>query len=178
MIPTPTPTSSTEPTLDAMYRAVIGPEHTDIYLRRFAKRDAGGGFVSWNWPALFVQFFWSLYRKMWGFAFGGLALQIAGSVILTIGFRALAAMPGATGAHMNNAAGSSITLMASVFPAMLANGFYHRKVRRLIKQTAYIADPDARLQELARRGGTSSGWMWLFPGILVSGIAAYIAARY
>ena len=112
---------------------------------------------------------------MWDFAFGGLALQIAGSVILTIGFRALAAMPGATGAHMHNAAGSSITLIASVFPAMLANGFYHRKVRRLIKQTAYIADPDARLQELARRGGTSSGWLWLFPGILVFGIAAYIA---
>src|SRR3989442_6901167 len=57
MIPTATPASGTEPTLDAMYRAVIGPKHTDIYLRYFAKRDAGGGFVSWNWPALFVQFF-------------------------------------------------------------------------------------------------------------------------
>src|SRR5437868_3895209 len=108
---------------------------------------------------------------MWGFAFGGLALQIAGSVILTIGFRALAATPGTTGTHIDNAA-RSMTLIASVFPAMLANGFYHRKVRRLIKQTACIADPDARLQELARRGGTSSGWLWLFAGILVAGIAA------
>ena len=179
MIPTPTPTPGTEPTLDAMYRAVIGPKHTDIYLRYFAKRDAGGGFVSWNWPALFVQFFWSLYRKMWGFAFGGLALQIAGSVILTIVFGVLAAMlmPSAASAYMDNTA-RSMGLNASVFPAMLANGFYHRKVRRLIKETAHITDPDARLQQLARRGGTSSGWLWLFPGIIVSGIAAYIGFRY
>jgi hypothetical protein len=78
---------------------------------------------------------------------------------------------------MDNTA-RSMGLIASVFPAMLANGFYHRKVRRLIKGTAYITDPDARLQELARRGGTSSGWLWLFPAIIVSGIAAYIGFRY
>ncbi len=103
-----------------------------------------GGFISWNWPALFIQFFWSIYRKMWGFALGALALQFAGSFILIVAFLVLSdmLMPGATSAHTDSTA-RWIGLLGFVLPAMLANGFYHRKVRRLInrRHTSPIRTP-------------------------------------
>jgi len=68
--PSPAPALDTE----TLYRAVIGPKHTDYFLQYFARRDAGGRFWSWNWPAFFVALLWSLYRKAWGFALGSIAL--------------------------------------------------------------------------------------------------------
>ena len=107
MAPSFTSTDGAEPTLDAMYRAAVGPKHTDFYVGYFTRRDAGGGgFISWNWPALFIQFFWSIYRKMWGFALGALALQFAASFILIVAFLVLSdmLMPGATSAHTDSTA--------------------------------------------------------------------------
>src|SRR5262245_42760869 len=48
--------------------AAIGPHNRDYYLPKFERFGSGGGYASWNWPALFVPLLWMLYRKMWLFA--------------------------------------------------------------------------------------------------------------
>lgn len=163
-----------ELTDERMYRAIIGPKRTDYYLRFFTKRDQGGGFLSWNWPCVFVQFLWALYRKCWGFAFGGLLMAVLFGVIAGAIYGGIA---GAMGASMKTIDENAqwIGSLASIFVAAFANGFYHRRAKRLIRSTSHIADPNARLAELTRRGGTSSIWIWLFVAISLIGILAAIA---
>ena len=58
---------------------------------------------------------------------------------------------------------------------VFGNGFYHRKARKLVRDTAHISDNSARIAELARRGGTSAVWLWILVAIVLVGILAAIA---
>lgn len=54
----------------ADFAAFVG-KNSETYLRKFAKFNAGGidSFkATWHWPALFVPFWWMLYRKLYGWA--------------------------------------------------------------------------------------------------------------
>jgi len=167
--PSPAPALDTE----TLYRAVIGPKHTDYFLQYFARRDAGGRFWSWNWPAFFVALFWSLYRKAWGFALGSIALTFVAAWTFGI-IAGIAMVLLNASAELIDPVGRVCGLLGGALPATLANGFYHRKVKRVIAATATIVDREARLRELARRGGTSKAWIWLLVGIVVAGILAGI----
>lgn len=51
--------------------ALFVAENFDDYLPKFDKFQQGGQshFVfTWHWPALFVPFFWAIYRKLWGWS--------------------------------------------------------------------------------------------------------------
>ena len=52
-------------TLD-LYRAALGPLHTDYYLKAFTRFDAAGkAGPSWNWGAALLTLNWMLLRKLW-----------------------------------------------------------------------------------------------------------------
>ncbi len=63
-------------TLD-LYRAALGPLHTDYYLKAFTRFDAAGkAGPSWNWSAALLTLNWMLLRRLWAPALayvGGLA---------------------------------------------------------------------------------------------------------
>jgi uncharacterized membrane protein (DUF485 family) len=161
---------------EALYRAIIGPKHTDYYLRYFAQRDAGGSWVSWNWPGFLFQFWWGLYRKLWGFAFGAAIVVIVLDFLLALVVGYIAGALGASPEFIGSWGLSfAISVIAALFPGVVSNEFYHRKARRLIGRTAHLTDPQARLQELARRGGTSLVWVWLLVAAFVLSILAGIA---
>jgi hypothetical protein len=161
-------------TSDAMYRAIIGPRNTDYYLRYFVSRDAGGRWLSWNWPCAIVQCWWALYRKCYGFALGVFFLAIvfgamAGAIV--------GGIAGVMGVH-----GEGIVLLGQLagavggfFVGALGNAFYYRKARKLIHNTAHIGDPTARIAELARRGGTTVAWIWVLLAVFLVGVLAGIA---
>jgi len=161
-------------TEEAMYRVIIGPKNTDYYLRYFARRDAGGKFMSWNWPCALLQFWWALYRKCYGFAFGGLVLTILFGFIAGAIFGGIAAAMGAS-ANTIDIGSRLVGWIGGWFAAVFANGFYHRKARRLIRNTAHINDTTARIAELARRGGTTAVWLWIMLVFIIVGILAAIA---
>jgi hypothetical protein len=156
------------PPLEEMYRAVIGPAHTDFYLRHFLRRDAGGPMLSWNMPAVLAQFFWSLHRKLWRFAVFGLALGLVVALLAGYFFSF------ATGV-LATRADPILTQIASVLAGVLAgmivgafgNDAYQRRAMQLIKQTAHISDPARRLATLEVRGGTSGSWRFALAAAVV-----------
>ena len=63
----PTADTAVAPT-DDLLAAYVGPKNASYYAQKFAKFAAGGGVLSWHWPAFFLTSFWVLYRKMWMWA--------------------------------------------------------------------------------------------------------------
>lgn len=169
---TAAPTTEHSPlSLDVMYRAVIGPKNQDFYLKCFARRDAGGSFVAWHWPAFFWIFGWGLYRKLWGYAFGGALLGCVVSAAISAIFYAFASRPGPTDQSLPYLLA---VVLGGTVPALFAIGFYHRKVRALIGHTVHLVDSRERLRELIRLGGTSAWWI-VVPALYATGIVAAIA---
>jgi Tfp pilus assembly major pilin PilA len=159
-----------------LYATVIGPKNTEYYLEYFTKADLlGRAEVSWHWPALFANFYWMLYRKLWVpaavyFFAPAVAVILAGVLaqVLELG-------PSASAAFM---------LLASlgvgyVLPAMYGNRWYYNRCRELVDRAKRVHDSrEDQLQWLAREGGTSRAAIW-FSVILATlfgvGILAAIA---
>lgn len=146
------PPAADAPTRETLYTAIIGPKNTVYYLRAFAKRDAGGRFLTWNWPACLFGFYWALHRKLWGFAFGSIALAVLFGTLAGLLVAAVVVL-----AHIELSDPTATYRLVGFVAGMLAgtfgNGLYHRKALRLLAETAHLTDPEERLAELRRRGG-------------------------
>ena len=118
-------------------RAFVGDE-ADHYLERWQPLlDGGGGFVGFNWPAFFFNWFWFLYRKMYwtGVALIALLIVINGFV---------------------GGVQFGLSLLFSVLLGLLANQLYYRKAKRVI--TKVLLDHPAGSDHstaLAAKGGTN-----------------------
>ena len=158
------------PPLEEMYRAIIGPARTEFYLRHFMRRDAGGPMLSWNWHAVLAQFFWSLHRKLWRFAFFGLAFGLiiaAGAgYLFTFAVGVLVAHPDPIFTRIGSVLAGAV---AGMVVGALGNDAYQRRALQLIRDTAHISDPARRLASLAARGGTSQSWRWALAATAVLG---------
>ncbi len=111
----------------------IGPNGR-TYLDKFENfRDARGEHfaLTWHWPALFVPFFWALYRKLWLWS------------ILT--FISTALLP----------------LISNVGWALTANYLYFRHARAGTERVRGLFRGSGIEQQIARAGGTSAGAVWI-----------------
>ena len=126
--------------------------------------------LSWNWPAVLAQFFWSLHRKLWRFAVFGLALGLilaAGAGFL---FNVAAGIVVSHADPMLLRVGSILAgIIAGMVVGALGNDAYQRRALQLIRDTAHISDPARRLASLAARGGTSQSWRFALAGTAVLG---------
>ena len=79
-----------------LYRATLGPLHTDFYLRVFTQFDAAGKPApSWNWSAALLSVNWLLYRRLWLHLLGYAGAQAA-TMLLLVGIgRLVFALDGA-----------------------------------------------------------------------------------
>ena len=67
----------------ALYRAVLGPLHTDYYLKAFTHFDvAGQAGVSWNWSAALLSLNWMLFRQLWTAALAYIGGLVAAALLL------------------------------------------------------------------------------------------------
>jgi type IV pilus assembly protein PilA len=164
------------PDRETFYRAAVGARRADYYAPKFLRFDqAGASKLSWNWSAFIpvVSFYWFLYRRMYGYwAVFCLLIPLA----ITLGFAIVAA------AFKN----SPITWMAElaalaysylVIP-MLANGLYHRQIKRRIEAVRQrVPDPAVQLAVLENGPHTSAiAWVIaLFLAVPMMGILAAIA---
>ncbi len=163
---------------EEFYSAVIGPKNQDYYLRQFARFDeAGKSGITWHWPALFVTFYWLLYRKMWLNAF--LYFIAPYAVMIPVGI--VAAIIGIPGRGDTILAVGNLIFLGAVFllPPLYANALYYRHCRKKIAEVrASSHDVQRQLGELTGKGGTSGViiiFLLVFVFIAVLGILAAIA---
>ena len=138
-----------------LLQAAVGP-NAAFYLDRWAKMDAKGSAMRWNWPACLFNFFWFAYRKMW--------LPMAGVFIANFALLMITGdNPDFAGAFWLFSAG--VGFAAGTF----ANYLYRQQVDKLIEDTAPLGRA-AQIDALARRGGVS----WLSLGLTFAAIGGAI----
>jgi type IV pilus assembly protein PilA len=168
----PSSDTSYAPT-DNLMAAYVGPKNASYYENRFEKFAAGGGALSWHWPAFLATWFWLMYRKMWLWSFiYWLGLPIAITAITM----AISATGGAAVAGIFYY--SSYALVMFVLAPVFANRLYYGHVKgKVAKMAATSMSAEQQSAELARIGGTSKIVFVLAPLILVAliGILAAIA---
>lgn len=136
---------------EPLWTAICGPKKAHYYVPRWQRYHRGEStFPSWHWPACFVPFWWGLYRKAWA---GAVVLGLVLPWVLWVAHDLLTA-------GKSEVTGPSVLLVFAatiVLPAMLANGFYYRKARKLLgRAQAQSADPTVQLAYLQANGGTSN----------------------
>lgn len=142
------------------WAAMIGDSSTAYYLTRF-ERLATGGSASWHWPALFVTWYWLLYRKMW---LGALIYFFAPGILTSV----LTAMAPAA---LKPIAALAAWLAIFLVPAIMANGWYFRHCEKKIADVR--ARGGSKAQMIARMeamGGTSN------VAVIIIGVLAVVAA--
>lgn len=156
-----------------LYRAALGPLHTERYLNAFKRLDATGRLLpSWNWAAAVCPPAWMVFRRLWlelGAYLAGLAvLLLAGWVLLRVG----AGLPAPVLAGVLLAGG----LLASVLPGLYGDVLVYRQVRRRIAQVVdaapTISDAVARLE---RQAATKNWLLAVAAGAALLALAALAA---
>ncbi len=138
---------------DDVYKAILGPRNQGAYLRHFSRFDSDGKTsTSWHWPALFVTFYWLLYRKMWLNALAYFLLPFIAIVLLAIGASA--------GMSENIIVGLSVLFLAIIWllPPIYANAIYYRHCKKIIQKKARSPSYDlpGLLEGLSSKGGTGN----------------------
>ena len=135
---------------EELYRAAVGESKAGYYVPLFYRFDQpGASRVSWNWPAFFVPFFWMLYRRMYGPAFGYFILYPLTAVIL------LAVVTALFGEAVAALVYWLVVIGVRVLVPIFANKLYHWHIRKRIdKLAAEAPSHEALVQRLI---GQSSG---------------------
>lgn len=170
--PAATPSAPTAPTValasdsvpidPALIEAAVGP-NADYYRDRWAKMDAKGSAISWNWPACLLNFFWFGYRKMW--------LPMAG---VFVAFLALSLIAGGNPqfGEISWIFSIAITFVTGAF----GNYLYRQQIEKLVEDTAPLGRA-AQLEALASRGGVSKIALFVSVGaIAAAGLLSYLAS--
>lgn len=63
---------------DEEFLAFFGHKNSEFYLRQTNTYRVNSKFTNWNWSSFFLTFYWLLYRKLYGVAFGYFAINIVG----------------------------------------------------------------------------------------------------
>lgn len=158
-----------------LYKAAIGLEGQDYYLRHFLKFDADGKTsASWHWPAYWSTLNWLVFRKMRGRALAyGMAL--VGLVLVIFGVGKLLF-------NYSDSTGLLLFLLfltaAFVLPGLYANAWYYTDCSKQI--TAALRDA-ATVKEacdvLAGQASTRRRWFGMVAAnvamlaLLASGLA-------
>jgi hypothetical protein len=125
---------------------------TAYYVRRVQTVRLYSGYMSWNWPALFVPLLWMLYRKMWLWAavyfFGTpVALGLLFGILLLV-------LPETTAATVGWTIQAVFILI--VLP-MYANALYYQTCQaRIAEAKNYRVERRRQLERLWNMGGTSN----------------------
>ncbi len=175
--PEPSPAADISATL---YRAAIGPDRGDHYLRRFQARDAGGApaprRLHWHWGGFVSALCWLAWRGLIGAAALWAGAALLGSV-LALGLARLVFGAGATQMAWLLAV---LALAASLAWGLGAERLYHRLCnRRILAAVAAHASIGAACAALQRqRPGRAARWAALLAlqGTVLLALAGLVLA--
>ena len=133
--------------------AMFVGKNADMYLRKFGKFTQGGAdsfSATWHWPAFFFSFWWTIYRKMYGWAVLALFL----GCVPYVGLLAMAGF------------------------GISANYLYYRHAKNKVIELRAAQGPELeRAAAIGRAGGVNNVAVVLAPLLIVMvlGILAAIA---
>ncbi len=156
-----------------LYRAALGPVHTDYYLRAFTRMDAatrpGTG---WNWAAALLTLNWLLFRQLWiaALAYAG---AVAATLLLLFGIGRLVFQ---LTADAQWALLAVCALLAVAIPGAYGNRWFYaacnKKMERALVASATLTEACAVLSRRAsgrkHLGGLLAG------NLLLCGLAAVL----
>jgi Tfp pilus assembly protein PilE len=132
--------------------AVFVGKNSEKYLTKFTNFNSGGidSFkATWHWPALFVPFWWLLYRKMYGWA----ALAFLIGIIPYLG------------------------LLSGFVWAILANYIYYTHARKKILEIKQLHPaPETQKVVIAVTGGVGNAALMIGAAIALVAVIAILAA--
>lgn len=146
----------TRPSTKSYLVRFVGP-NADYYLEKFKKMGTPRSpkfRLSWHWPALFVFFFWALYRKMWLWA----AVNYTCTLLLVI-----------------FTTPSPLWLGFSLLWPVSANYLYYRHAASHVRRVRAIEDEEESERYFNKTGGVSKLAMWI--GIAVTFAASVITSN-
>lgn len=156
-------------TLD-LYRAALGPLHTDYYLKAFTRFDAAGTTgPSWNWSAALLTLNWMLLRKLWAPALAYVG-ALAACLLLLFGIWRLVFQLSDTSQW---ALLALVALLALMLPGAYGNAWLfaacNKKMQAALTASATLEEACALLSQNActrkHLGGLAAGNLTLLAAI-------------
>ena len=156
-------------TLD-LYRAALGPLHTDYYLKAFTRFDAAGTTgPSWNWSAALLTLNWMLLRKLWAPALAYVG-ALAACLLLLFGIGRLVFQLSDTSQW---ALLALVALLALMLPGAYGNAWLfaacNKKMQAALTASATLEEACALLSQNActrkHLGGLAAGNLTLLVAI-------------
>lgn len=153
-------------------KAAIGTKNQEYYLDHFKYFEDNPRFsISWNWAALFFNFFWLIYRKLY--------LLALLCLILPFPYGSLLAFDYATQYNLKDISTAYLALSAVfllLLVPMLANGIYYSHLKRKIKTiNRRTEDEPRRLQKIAAAGGTNKWLLGISLAFVIVSITALVS---
>jgi hypothetical protein len=140
---------------ETLYEAVIGGKKP-YYLQKFEEFDKQppGLKISWSWAAFFGNYFWALYRKMYGW------------FLACFGIYALAAICLYYLKYFKSDAPEIYSILGYVFMivfgiafGVIANSLYYRGVKKKIAAAQFLNTDKSKLLESLRNNGGVHLWV-------------------
>lgn len=136
--------------MPALYRAAIGPLHTERYLSFFEREDdTGRRLTGWNSAAALCTLNWMVFRQLWGAALVYVAaLEGVALLVFVLGYQWLdLPLPVLAGL------GLAWLFAASVLPGLYGDAIMHAEVRKKItkalSEAPTLAQARQRLEQQA-----------------------------
>lgn len=166
-----TPSTSGSGTMDALYRAAIGPVQLPRYLALFERFDrAGRAPAGWNWAASLATLNWMLLHHLWTAALIYVAL-VEGLALLIFGVgRPLLHWP----AQVEWGLIAAFALFAIALPGLFGDALLHGEIRKRIARALVAAHSIPEACELLARQASHwrrLRWIALANVLLLSAIA-------
>jgi cell division septation protein DedD len=166
-----TPSTSGSGTMDALYRAAIGPVQLPRYLALFERFDqAGRAPAGWNWAASLATLNWMLLHHLWTAALIYVAL-VEGLALLIFGVgRPLLHWP----EQVEWGLIAAFALFAIALPGLFGDALLHSEIRKRIARALVAAHSIPEACELLARQASHwrrLRWIALANVLLFSAIA-------
>jgi cell division septation protein DedD len=130
----------------ALYRAALGPVHTDYYLKAFTHFDASGKVGPlWNWHAALLTLNWLLFRQLWVAALAYTGALVATALLLV----GIARLVFQVSVEVQWLLAGVALLLAVGLPGAYGNGWLYaacnKKMERALVASATLEDACALL---------------------------------
>ena len=151
------------------FKEAIGSRKQAYYLEHFRRFENQQRIsITWNWAALFFNFFWFIYRKLYLLALFCLLLPIPYGLLLAFDYATPYNLKEISTAYL---AVSAVILL--LFVPMFANSIYYSHLKKKIKYfDRKTKDNAKRIQKITSSGGTN---IWLLTLSLIFVVVSSVA---
>jgi hypothetical protein len=162
--------SQLEPDMQDEVILLVGEEmFQKSYYKRWSSMEKRSSRLSWNWATFFFQTIWAVYRRMYVWAYGYLAIEVLVNLILLLGFKKTD-YPIVL---------DVISLIVNIALWIYANYLYQQHaIKTIEKLRVQYPDREKRQAYLHKKSGGSAGSAWLYILFIFICAVGYVWLRH